>query len=61
MMGPSGGQGGANEEERGLTPRVLEELFKQMERRQRASASEGRPLHYRCSCSYLQVYNDNLT
>lgn len=61
MMGPSGGQGAASEAQRGLTPRVMEELFAQMARRQAAAASDGRPLHYRCSCSYLQVYNDTLT
>ena len=54
MMGPSGGQGAAGEADRGLIPRVLEELFVQMARRQAAAAAEGRPLHYRCSCSYLQ-------
>ena len=61
MMGPSGGQGAAGEADRGLIPRVLEEIFVQMARRQAAAAAEGRPLHYRCSCSYLQVYNDVLT
>ena len=61
MMGPSGGQGAAGEADRGLIPRVLEELFVQMARRQAAAAAEGRPLHYRCSCSYLQVYNGVLT
>lgn len=61
MMGPSGGQGATSEVERGLTPRVLEELFLQMARRQAIAAAEGKPLHYRCSCSYIQVYNDILT
>ena len=59
MMGPLGGP--SNDPERGLTPRVLEEVFLQMARRQLAASAEGKPLYYRCSCSYLQVYNDTIT
>ena len=59
--GPSGGKEQLDDSERGLTPRVLEELFTQMARKQLASAATGRPVYYRCCCSYLQVYNDTLT
>ena len=59
--GPSGGKEQLDDSERGLTPRVLEELFIQMARKQLASAATGRPVYYRCCCSYLQVYNDTLT
>ena len=42
---------------RGLTPRVLTELFEEM-------ASRGRErddVRYRCTCTFLQIYNDQIT
>ena len=41
-------------ESRGLAPRVLEEIFRKMARRPRGA-------FFRCSCSYLQIYNDQIT
>ena len=57
---------------RGLTPRILEELFASLSRCQTeaidardgdgaADQSPDPTHHYRCSCSYLQIHNDVIT
>ena len=51
----AGGKGAAE----GLMPRLLAEVFGELARRQREAADDGS--FYRCTCSYLQIHNEQIT
>ena len=55
MTGPTGGLGG---DERGLLPRLLEEVFGELSRRQEESPEEA---FYRSWCSHLEIHNEHIT
>jgi kinesin family protein 15 len=63
IVGPDAdGAGGAGDceihEHSGLTPRVLTYIFAQIARIERTSAGAA---SFLCTCSYLEIYNENLT
>ena len=56
---------GDDAEERGLLPRMLEEAFGELARRQKdlaaAASAAGERVFFRCACSHLQIHNDQIT
>ncbi|KAJ7533748.1 hypothetical protein O6H91_13G062700 [Diphasiastrum complanatum] len=46
-------------EERGLTPRMFEKLFVRIEQEEKKYAEKQ--LRYQCRCSFLEIYNEQIT
>ncbi|CAM6105350.1 unnamed protein product [Calypogeia fissa] len=44
---------------RGLTPRVIERLFSRMQQEEELHIDKG--LRYQCRCSFLEIYNEQIT
>ncbi|XP_072969272.1 kinesin-like protein KIN-12B isoform X1 [Typha angustifolia] len=45
--------------ERGLTPRVFEQLFARIDEEQ--TKHSNKQLNYKCCCSFLEIYNEQIT
>ena len=56
MTGPSGRLGDSNLR-RGILPRLVDEAFAELARRQK----EDPKTFYRCACSYLEIHNEHIT
>ncbi|XP_065023768.1 kinesin-like protein KIN-12B [Musa acuminata AAA Group] len=50
---------GASSTDRGLTPRVFERLFCRIDEEQ--SKHSDKQLNYQCRCSFLEIYNEQIT
>ncbi|KAG0628802.1 hypothetical protein M758_1G054100 [Ceratodon purpureus] len=46
-------------EERGVTPRVFEQLFSRIQQEERNNVDKQ--LRYQCRCSFLEIYNEQIT
>lgn len=44
---------------RGITPRVFEQLFARIQEEEHKNAEKQ--LHYQCRCSFLEIYNEQIT
>ncbi|KAH9330715.1 hypothetical protein KI387_002823, partial [Taxus chinensis] len=48
-------------EGRGITPRIIEHLFEKIHQLQDEYARKHESLKYSCKCSYLEIYNEQVT
>lgn len=56
---PSPGTEATLTEERGITPRVFEQLFERIRQEERNNVEKQ--LRYQCRCSFLEIYNEQIT
>jgi kinesin family protein 15 len=61
MWGPTYDSSGDQfpNKDRGLTPRVFEQLFSCIEEEE--AKNIDKQLHYQCRCSFLEIYNEQIT
>jgi kinesin family protein 15 len=46
-------------EDRGITPRIFEQLFSRIQQEERDNVDKH--LRYQCRCSFLEIYNEQIT
>lgn len=56
---PTSGTDASVTEERGITPRVFEQLFSRIQQEERNNVEKQ--LRYQCRCSFLEIYNEQIT